>query len=183
MQQKNTSPASTEKLPTYNMRERDFAVVVCVRRVDSVATMLFVHRLWGGVYLLLLQLPDGVLCFLKALTGCVALLPHHRQLPLDHVVLLCFLRPRHLTLKQHARGGWSKSSVQFKHNADNIYKILMNAKLLCLRGTLRGAVLIRIRFGKQPCLVFCKELAYRYHQQISSLQYETITISWLAKLA
>lgn len=65
-------------------------------------------------YLLLLQLPDGVLCFLEALAGCVALLPHHRQLPLDHVVLLCFLCPRHLTLEQHATAGWSKLAVQFK---------------------------------------------------------------------
>lgn len=69
----------------------------------SVATTVLCSvRLRAGVYPLLLQLFDGVLCFLQTLGGRVTLLPHHRQLSLDHVVLLGFLRPRHLTLKQQA---------------------------------------------------------------------------------
>ncbi|TNN60027.1 hypothetical protein EYF80_029785 [Liparis tanakae] len=48
--------------------------------------------------------PSFLLPLQSALAGCVVLLPHHRQLPLDHIVLLRFLRPRHLTLEQQARG-------------------------------------------------------------------------------
>ncbi len=63
----------------------------------------------GWCYLLLLQLSDGVLSSLQALACCVALLPHHRQLTLDHVVLLCFLCSRHLTLEQQVRTGQESS--------------------------------------------------------------------------
>lgn len=55
------------------------------------------------LHLLLLQLSDGILCFLQTLAGRAALLPHHRQLPLDHVVLFGLLRPGHLALRSHAR--------------------------------------------------------------------------------
>lgn len=61
------------------------------------------HWLQAGFHLLLLQLPDGVLCFLQALAGGAALLPHHSQLPLDHVVFLGLLRSRHLTLENNAK--------------------------------------------------------------------------------
>lgn len=64
---------------------------------DTAGFVLYdVH--YSAVHLLLLQLSDGVLGFLQTLVGRVALLPHHRQLPLDHIVLLCFLSSRHLTL-------------------------------------------------------------------------------------
>lgn len=70
------------------------------------------RKLWGGgvgrgpaqqprtprLYLLLLQLPDGALCLLQVLGRRATLLPHHRQLPLDDVVLFCLLRPCHLPL-------------------------------------------------------------------------------------
>lgn len=76
-----------------------------------VAASVFMNRVWVGVYLLLLQLSDGVLSFLKALTGRGALLPHHSKLTLDNIVLLCFLRPRHLTLEEQVRAGWRSSSA------------------------------------------------------------------------
>ncbi len=114
---KLTASAFEENVMTTYVRENDIlpAVALCVGTIDSVATTVFEYRLWVGVYLLLLQLSDGVLRFLEALAGGIALLPHHRQLPLDHIVLLCFLRPRHLTLEQQVRaGGGSRSGVELK---------------------------------------------------------------------
>lgn len=52
----------------------------------------------AALYLLLLQLADGALCPLQALAGGTALLSHHGQLTLDHVVLLGLLGACHLTL-------------------------------------------------------------------------------------
>lgn len=80
----------------------------------SVAPTECVHSLCVGIYLLLLQLSDGLLRFLQALAGCVVLLPHHRQLPLDYVVLLRFLCPRHLTLEQQARRGGGGGQDQLR---------------------------------------------------------------------
>lgn len=55
-------------------------------------------------YLLLLELPDGALGLLQVLGRRAALLPHHRQLPLDDVVLLRLLRPCHLPLSTGRTG-------------------------------------------------------------------------------
>lgn len=52
----------------------------------------------GDTNLLVLQLTDGGLGALQVLGGRGAALLHHRQLPLDDVVLLCLLRPCHLAL-------------------------------------------------------------------------------------
>lgn len=53
---------------------------------------------FGDPDLLVLQLADGALGALQVLGGGGAALLHHRQLPLDDVVLLRLLRPRHLAL-------------------------------------------------------------------------------------
>lgn len=63
------------------------------------------------VHLLLLELSDGVLCLFQTLAGHAALLPDHRQLPLDDVVLLGFLRPRHLTLRNGDMAAAARGSV------------------------------------------------------------------------
>lgn len=52
----------------------------------------------GDTNLLVLQLADGGLGALQVLGGRGAALLHHRQLPLDDVVLLRLLRPCHLAL-------------------------------------------------------------------------------------
>lgn len=77
-------------------------------RAESMLNLSWIHNgpatdCGLGFYPLLLQLSDGILCFLEALAGRGALLPHHRQLPLDHVVLLRFLGPCDLTLEQSIR--------------------------------------------------------------------------------
>lgn len=53
------------------------------------------YRLW---LLPLLELPDGFLGLLQLSTGLLALLFDCGQLPLDQVVLLCFLSSSHLSL-------------------------------------------------------------------------------------
>jgi len=53
---------------------------------------------FGDTNLLVLQLPDGGLGALQVLSGRGAALLHHRELPLDDVVLLRLLRPCHLAL-------------------------------------------------------------------------------------
>lgn len=59
------------------------------------------HLAW---YLLLLQLADGALRLLQVLGRGAALLPHHRQFPLDDVVLLGLLRACHLPLSTARTG-------------------------------------------------------------------------------
>lgn len=87
------------------------------------------------IYPLLLQLSDGVLRFLQALAGRAALLPHHRQLPLDHIVLLCFLCPRHLTLKQQAREGRGSKTHYVVSGEDTIQGNPEGCNIIRLMGT------------------------------------------------
>lgn len=64
-------------------------------------TMSTLGDIWGqsgDTDLLVLQLPDGGLGTLQVLGGRGAALLHHRQFPLDDVVLLCLLCPCHLAL-------------------------------------------------------------------------------------
>lgn len=66
-----------------------------------VGTMSTLGDIWGqsgDTDLLVLQLPDGGLGTLQVLGGRGAALLHHRQFPLDDVVLLCLLCPCHLAL-------------------------------------------------------------------------------------
>lgn len=65
----------------------------------------------GATNLLVLQLADGGLGPLEVLGGRGAALLHHRQLPLDDVVLLGLLRPRHLALGTAGTRHWVRQGV------------------------------------------------------------------------
>lgn len=105
--------------PEENRHRRCFALRVSIRLADLFGFAHFssFHAKHSLLYassddLLLLQLSNGVLRLLQTLAGCVALLPHHRQFALDHIVLLGFLRPGHLALKRHTRTAFEMWNVK-----------------------------------------------------------------------